>query len=100
MRATKPLMTVTVSADADPVIKRLRQHRKRLRPGGPLGSAYLFVAVGEQPRIQPSVSWIARSSFDPISVSIESRADWLPQHRPWPFARLSVTAPADVRFWG
>jgi hypothetical protein len=28
------------------------------------------VTVGEQPRIQPSVSWIAKSSFEPVSTSI------------------------------
>ena len=33
-------------------------------------SGYWFVTVGEQPRIQPSVSWIAKSSFDPVSISI------------------------------
>jgi hypothetical protein len=30
-------------------------------------SGYWFVTVGEQPRIQPSVSWIAKSSFEPVS---------------------------------
>jgi hypothetical protein len=33
-------------------------------------AAYWFVSVGEQPSIQPSVSWIAKSSFDPVSISI------------------------------
>jgi hypothetical protein len=33
-------------------------------------AAYWFVSVGEQPSIQPSVSWIARSSFEPASISI------------------------------
>jgi ATP-dependent DNA ligase len=27
-------------------------------------------SVGEQPRIQPSVSWIAKSSFEPVSTSM------------------------------
>jgi hypothetical protein len=33
-------------------------------------SAYWFVTVGEQPSIPPSVSWIAKSSFEPASTSI------------------------------
>jgi hypothetical protein len=32
--------------------------------------SYSVRIVGEQPRILPSVSWIAESSFDPVSISI------------------------------